>query len=224
MKSIKPTETFKTIESNCEEGPFEILKKIRINNVNRVVIGHININSIRNKFDMLSSMVKDNIDILMVSETKLDSSFPQAQFRMEGYAPPFRYDRNSHGGGILLFIREDIPTKVISITPLKDFEGIFVELNFRKKKVLLCCSYNPHKNLISNHLNILGKILDTQMKIYDNFLIVGDFNSEMTESAMKNFCGTYHLHNLIKDPTCFKILSQVIFKITKLKNWFTGFP
>ena len=83
---------------------------------------------------MLSSMVKDSIDILMVSETKLDSSFPQAQFRMEGYAPPFRYDRKSYGGGILLFIREDIPTKIISITPLKDFEGIFVELNFRKKK------------------------------------------------------------------------------------------
>ena len=63
---------------------------------------------------------------------------------------------------------------------------------------------HPHKNLISNHLNILGKILDTQMKIYDNCFIVGDFSSEMTESAMENFCGTYHLHNLIKDPTCFK--------------------
>ena len=42
------------------------------------------------------------------------------------------------------------------------------------------------------------------MKIYDSFLNGGDFNSEMTESAMENFCGTYHLHNLIKDPTCFK--------------------
>ena len=72
---------------------------------------------------MLSSMVKYNIDILMVSETKLDSSFPQIQLRREGYAHPFRYDRNSHGGGILLFIREDIPTKIISITPLKDFRG-----------------------------------------------------------------------------------------------------
>ena len=41
------------------------------------------------------------------------------------------------------------------------------------------------------------------MEIY-NFLIVGDFNSEMTESTMENFCGTYHLHNLIKAPTCFK--------------------
>ena len=79
-----------------------------------------------------------------------------------------------------------------------------MELNLRKKKIILCCSYNPHKNLISNHLNILGKILDTQMKIYENFLIVGNFNFEMSESAMENFCGTYLLHNLIKDPTYFK--------------------
>ena len=80
---------------------------------------------------MLSSMAKDNIDILMFSETKLDSSFPQAQSRNEGYAPPFRYNRNSHGGGILFFIREGIPTKIISITPWKDFEGIFEELKLR---------------------------------------------------------------------------------------------
>ena len=95
---------------------------------------------------MLSSMIKDNIEILMVSETKIDSSF---QFRIEGYAPPFRYDRNFHGGCIFLFIREDIPTRIISMTPLKNFEGIFVELNFRKEKIILCYSYNPQKNLIS---------------------------------------------------------------------------
>ena len=46
-------------------------------------------------------MVNDNIGILMVSETKLDFSFPQKQFRTEGYAiPQFRYNRNSHGGDI----------------------------------------------------------------------------------------------------------------------------
>ena len=86
------------------------------------------------------------------------------------------------------FIREDIPTKIINITPLKDFEGIFVKLNFCKKKIILCSSYNPHKNLTSNHLNISRKIMDAQMQMYDNFLIVGDFNSEMTESTIGNFC------------------------------------
>ena len=42
------------------------------------------------------------------------------------------------------------------------------------------------------------------MKIYENFLIAGDFNSEMTDSAMEKFCVAYHLHNLSKDPACFK--------------------
>ena len=223
LKLMKPTETFKTIENNCEECPFEILKKIRINNVKRVAIGHININSIRNKFDMLTSMVKDNIDILMVSETKLDSSFPQAQFGIDGYALPLRYDRNSHGGGILLFIRGDIPTKIISITPLKNFEGMFVELDFYNKKIISCCSYNSRKNLFSNHLIILGKILKTQTKIYDNLLIVGDFNSEMTKSAMEKFCGTYHLHNLIKDPTCFKNTDKSSFIDLLLTNFPNSF-
>ena len=53
-------------------------------------------------------------------------------------------------------------------------------------------------------LNILEKILDTHRKRYEIFFIVGDFNSEMVESAMQNFCGTYHLHNLIKDSIYFK--------------------
>ena len=43
------------------------------------------------------------------------------------------------------------------------------------------------------------------MTKYGNFLIVGDFNSELLESAMGTFCETYHLQNLVKSPTCFKI-------------------
>ena len=55
---------------------------------------------------MLSSIVKDNIYTLMVLEAKPDTSFPQVQFTIEGNAPPFRYNRNSHDGGIQLFIEK----------------------------------------------------------------------------------------------------------------------
>ena len=47
------------------------------------------------------------------------------------------------------------------------------------------------------------------MKLYDDFLIVGNFNFASTESAMANVCVTYHRHNLIKDPTCFKNPDQL---------------
>ena len=54
-------------------------------------------------------MVKDNVDILLVSETKLDDTLPVGQFCIDGYSTPYRFDRTSHGFGILLYIREDIP-------------------------------------------------------------------------------------------------------------------
>ena len=104
-----------------------------------------NFYSIRNKFDFLAHQVKGNIDILMISETKLDESFPPSQFFLDGYMVPFRLDRNGNGGGILLYIRDDLPSKLLSIN--KNIEGFFVEINLRnKKKWLLSCSYNPTKN------------------------------------------------------------------------------
>ena len=72
------------------------------------MIGHLNINSLRNKFEMLIDIVKGTVDILVISETKLDASFPLSQFCIDDYKKPFRLDRNSHEGGLIVFVREDI--------------------------------------------------------------------------------------------------------------------
>ena len=55
------------------------LHRVRIENPSRIIFGQININSIRNKFDLLMNIIKNEIDILMISETKIDS-FPISQF------------------------------------------------------------------------------------------------------------------------------------------------
>ena len=60
--------TCQSLEDNFKD----TLKKLRIKNLNSVVISQININSIRNKIELLSEAVLGNIDILMVSETKTD--------------------------------------------------------------------------------------------------------------------------------------------------------
>ena len=80
------------------------LKARRITNINRLMI-HININTIRIIFEMLSNSIKGNLDILMISETKLDSTFRSNQFTIEGYEAPIRCDRNDRGRGIILYIR-----------------------------------------------------------------------------------------------------------------------
>ena len=76
--------------------------------------------------------IKDNIDILMTLEFKLDDSFPDSQFLIEGFGKPFDLDRNKNCGGIILFIWSYIPAKVIS-TDKNPFESFYVELTFRKK-------------------------------------------------------------------------------------------
>ena len=85
----------------------------------------------------------------MISESKLDDSFLGGQFLMEGFSKPFHFDRNRNCGGIMSFIRSDIPAKVISIDK-NPFENFYVELDFRKKKWLLNCSYNPNNNNIES--------------------------------------------------------------------------
>ena len=190
-----------TCESNssCAED----LRKIRKNNFRKLIFAHLNINSIRNKFDTLANLVKGNIDILMISETKVDDSFPRGQFFINGFSAPFRLDRNKNGGGIMLFIREDIPATLKSIEN-PPIEAFFVELTIKKKKWLLSCNYNNHNRNLENHLSALAKSLDSYVPKYDHFLILGDFNSKVTDKLMKEFCENYNLKSLINVPTCYK--------------------
>ena len=83
-------------------------------------------------------------------------------------------------------------------------EGFFIELNLKSKKWLISCSYNPHRNFISHHLNIIGKNLDLLSGNYENIFLIGDFNADMENVSLKHFCDLYNLKNLIKVPTCFK--------------------
>ena len=140
----------------------------------------------------------------MISETKLDETFAAAQFSLQGFCDPYRFDRNRNGGGIMLYIREDIPSRLIEKKLRNNSEYFFVEINLRKKKWLLCCSYNPHRNSISSHIDFLRRELDLHSSNYENFILLGDFNSEMTDKNLKDFCNLYLLKNLIKKPTCFK--------------------
>ena len=72
------------------------------------------------------------MDILLISETKLDDSFPSAQFLLDVFSKPYRLGRCSNGGGIHLCIMDYIPSRLLSNS--NKTESIFAEINFRKKK------------------------------------------------------------------------------------------
>ena len=65
--------------------PSSNIENIRSKNPNRLIIAQLNINSLRYKFDSLVEILRSNVDILLISETKIDFSFPTVQFKIEGY-------------------------------------------------------------------------------------------------------------------------------------------
>ena len=117
--------------------------------------------------------------------------FSFSTISLESYATHYRLDRYATGGGILLYIREDTPSNLSA-------EGFFVEIRLRKKKWLLCNSYNPKKNLMANHLNCIDRNLDSQLGQFENFILMSDFNVEPNDATMKSFCQIYGCKNLSK--------------------------
>ena len=139
----------------------------------------------------------------MISKTKLDDSLPSAQFLLDRFSKPYKLDSCSNGDGILFYIRDDIPSRLLSNS--NKTESIFAEINFRKKKWLICASYSPYKSNFSNHLHHLGKCLDNDKENYDNILL-RDIYSKFSEPCLNDFCDYYNLKNLVKEPTCYKNL------------------
>ena len=75
----------------------EKLSIIRQRNIGKIIVARLNINPLRNKFDSLIDQITGRIDILMVSETKLDESFPIGQFVIEGFGVSYNVDRQDNG-------------------------------------------------------------------------------------------------------------------------------
>ena len=99
----------------------------------------------------MAEFIKNNIDIYLILETKIDKTFPKSQFLISRYSPPYRLDRTANGGELLLYTREHIPSKLLDlkgITLDKDFECLFIKINLHGKKWLIVGIYNPSKLLL----------------------------------------------------------------------------
>ena len=89
------------------------IRELRLRNINRVLIGNLNINFIRNKFDQLKDTVLKYTDILILTETEPDEMFLISHFSMDGFSKPYRSDKNKHGEGVIAYIRDTIPNKIL---------------------------------------------------------------------------------------------------------------
>ena len=191
----------------------EILNNLRKSNLNNVILGHLNINSIANKVDSLSFIVQETIDILVIGESKLNKSHTTAQLQLPGFNEPFRLDRvnENGGGGVLIYIRSDIPSRKLSKHNFtNDIEGLFIEFNFRKSKWLLFGAYRPPKQNKLHFTEHVSKALDIYIQSFDRIILIGDFNLDINDVTLSSLMSAFNLKSLIKEPTCFKSIESIL--------------
>ena len=183
------------------------------------IVAYLNINLLGKKKNHFREICKESpIDILCVGETKIDPSYPDAQFQINDYQfPPFRRDRNKYKGGKIVFIRQGLITRRLPKFKTKVSETICVELTISKKKWCILFAYRPPQN---NNLKLFFEVinlsLSTIVNEYDNIMLIRDLNlntKSNNNSYYSDSCDTFDLTNLIKANTCFKSSNQTFIDV-----------
>ena len=166
---------------------------------------YLNINSIRNKFSSIPHLIDNNLDIFAIAKTKLDSSFPESQFLLPGMRKSFRLHVTSRKGRLLLFVNNDIPSKYLRNFHLPgDIQAIPLEMSLKQPKLLVVSIYRPPDRKLEYFLSSITGLLDHYLKSYEDFVIMGDFNANESNPAMKTFLNQHKGKNTIKSKTCYK--------------------
>ena len=160
------------------------------------------------------------VEVLMMPETKIGETFQSWQFYIERFTFTYMLDWNCHRGGILVYSREDISSKLIEMNI--SVESIFIELNLRKKEWLVNWSYNAKNSNICDHLWSLGKSLHTLLTNYDKVILMEDFNAEEANIHINNFCNLYKLKTWSKFQHVWKkqITQDYLFHVQKFSPQF----
>ena len=187
------------------------MSKNRLKYPTNPLIGYLNINSLRNKIiDVREVIGKLSLDYFVISETKLDESFPSAQFNISNCEIRNRRDRDKNGGGLIEFVRKGFITKRLKDYETQICETICSEFTISKRKWICFSVYRPpsYNNLII-FFEELTKSVCKALNRYDNIIVMGDFNIDINKDdaighdKLDVFCDTLNLTNLVKSETCY---------------------
>ena len=142
---------------------------------------HLNINSIQNKFEELANLIKKSrTQLMIVSESKIDSSYPNSQFTISGYEL-YRNDRKKGGGGILAYVSSELICKRIKpVKSYKTIEVIVLDIKLKEKSMIVIGLYRLPKSFtllyrqqLEGELNHICNWANLQRQ---SIVLLGDLN------------------------------------------------
>ena len=146
----------------------------------------------------------EDLDVICVIETWLSAEILDAEITIQGYQC-FRRDRNRHGGGIVVYVRD-----CLSTTPIMDnadLELLILSLTVNNRKTTIGAFYHP-PNSSSELMDALYTCLENlDITCFTNFILLGDFNIDFCNTSHHLFCKlsnlmhVFSLTQVVKDPT-----------------------
>lgn len=224
------------LSSDGQDTLMHALVQTRINNPKSLIVAHVNINSLKKEFhapiDYFKHILTKNlIDILCISETKLDESIPDKILDNGSDFKLHRKDRESNSGGLCIWARSDIPQQRMKHLEFDCFtnhiESMIIKFNIKKECWYLVLTYkNPN---VANNLFLpkLSKLYEDLIVEGKEIILIGDLNIDMLDTnndLCNDICDIYGLSNTIKEPTCFKSSKGTLIDpiIVKCPNRFTN--
>ena len=142
--------------------------------------------------------------ISIITETKLENIFPVSQFHIDGYSKRYKLDRNRNGDGIIIYFREDIPSRMLAKGNLQIISKAYCRTSLQKKSNRLVGGIYHQPSQPDEYIfNTLVKALDVY-SFYEGVLLVGDFNVQIGETNLNTFLHQHEPANINKLPTCHK--------------------
>ena len=200
-------------DSDDDDCLAKTLRQSRSKYGKNLVFAHVNVNSLREKCDYFRNLLCDHlVDVLCITETKLSDDDTIADLHIEGYKF-HRKDRSKKSGGIITWVRSDIPHyRDIDLEFRVDdttlIESMVINLTVKKEQWYLLVTYKNPK--VSDLM-----FVDTLTCFYNDLLtaasvkeivMLGDININMlqTPNCLSDMFDVYGLTNLVDAPTCFK--------------------
>ena len=157
---------------------FQVLRKLRLKYPR-------NPNKIINVGEFIGRL---QLDYFVISETQLDSSFPSAQFHVVDFEIRNRWDRNKSGVGLIEFVKKGILTKRLKDLEKNLSETICTEITISKKRWFCMSVYRPPSSSnIDTFFSELTISLSKAVNKFDNPIIMGDFNLDITKEDCSDF-------------------------------------
>ena len=134
----------------------------------------------------------------------IDDSFPNGQFKIEGYKS-FRKDRDAFGRGLFFYVNKELNCRSLEIClPNMFIEILPLEFRLLNSKQLTLGTYKRPSENEPAYVSEIRKLRTDYRSSYDDILVLADFNMSFSNKNMKDLCDIFELNHLIKDPTCFK--------------------